>query len=680
MPSTNRFAIPPSHLLVFLASVILFICSPSVPGIFSVIFAFFPGLLLLAFFPGYYLNHLWLREKPLLFRVGYAITSSIALHLLLLGKTTQRLPLTQHSLNSYLLLVNLACFFVWYIWYRFYRQPSEPIPSKRTYDWVDLFIVIVPITLFLINYWISPVITEGDSYYFIFGAIDSLHAGRDISPFANRPGFIPLLAIAILSLKASFSFIFKILIPAFFYCTIPILLDTIFTKSRTYTRDRWLYLFFLAIPVIAAEVDISRTQSLIIAFTLPILLLLTEGYQKRNYLLIGIAGLYSYAATQTHELGYVFLLVTILTTLSLLCISFLESTNKRRWLRNFGKWTIIGIIFLFPYAKTALSANSFGFYIRAFTYILQNSSQFHWRWWFLDSYKTVDGWDVSWAGTQVILYYLYNGIIFMGASVLFWLASKRQNALRNFLPIVIFISVYFATAEILPRFGIAYYPNRAWVHLMLGAWAGLTLISINWEWRRPAYIYPCIAICLGATLIGIGGWVKVTEGKGGFYSPEENRIQKFMATSLPENAFILSTQTSNEAILRVYVSKKTGYLPYTSTYSSYDTFAPTALNTWLDQERLAHVETITTDTTEVTSHGQLLSETKTNRQEQQPLPSDDLNDPVYFYYSFSRLKGIIGSRDWWRITNNSISYDFFKNFPAEKTVYKDDTGIIIKLR
>mgnify|MGYP007073229067 CR=1 FL=1 len=58
---------------------------------------------------------------------------------------------------------------------------------------------------------------------------------------------------------------------------------------------------------------------------------------------------------------------------------------------------------------------------------------------------------------------------------------------------------------------------------------------------------------------------------------------------------------------------------------------------------------------------------------------DIVNRPTYLIYSFARLKGVLATRDWWYQDNDPENYTSLNNYTGENVVFRDDSGIIIRL-
>ena len=59
---------------------------------------------------------------------------------------------------------------------------------------------------------------------------------------------------------------------------------------------------------------------------------------------------------------------------------------------------------------------------------------------------------------------------------------------------------------------------------------------------------------------------------------------------------------------------------------------------------------------------------------------DAVDKDIYFLYSFAKLdRGILATRDWWRISSDEANYNFFRQYSGP-VVGKSDDYILIKIR
>ena len=635
---------------------------------------------LIFLYPGYYISRCWKTKLPAATRFSLSVVFSIALFIILLSISKGFISLTATDLSSVLILVNGGIALIY--WQLFSRkQQPDTLPYSKT----DLAILFAPFVLFVINFCLSPVISEGDSYYFIDAAKKSFAAGSDVSPYINRPGFIPFIGLLHVAGGETFVFIFRFILSALFYASILMLIDYIKKYSRNYSTNRWLYLLILAAPILTTEVDIARTQSLVFAFTLPVLILLSEFLTERKITYLLVATLLAVVGTRVHELSFT-LLLTCTISLGVFGLRyFLEIPNRKLAWKNLLKVIAIGAIVLFPYLKLLSTDPSFAFIRNSSTTIINNIIHPHWVWWFLSNY-TVDGNQVGWSGTQAILYYLNNGILLIGGGLLLFLATQKKIRWITTLPAVFFFGIYLSVAEILPRLGFIYYPNRAWPHLMIGFVFVIITLSLNMTWRSTWIKNLTIAVLALCILSGLIGWIRLTTDKGGFFTQKEIPLRNFVETEIPSNATILVAQSSNQAFIGLYTSLRTAYVPYTLQFVPNQPILKTiytdqikGVQTSVDPSvpYLKKTVILNQNGNELSETSELLPQSSTPVVTPQPTP---YVGPLYFYYSFARFDGYMGSRDWWKDVNSIQNFDFFKNYPNSNVVYRDDSGIIIKLQ
>lgn len=635
------------------------------------------SLPLIFFYPGYYVSKLWQSSLPGATRLSLSLVFSIAIHIALLSLFKTSLSLTTQTLSWYLIILNLLIAVVLLIFSKGNSQ-KDTLP----YGKIDYIILSIPIALFFINFLLSPLVSEGDSYYFIYAAMDSFKAGHDVSPYINRPGFIPFIGLLKLAGSESYGFIFRFFLPLCFYISTFPIIDYVKKHSQNYNTSRWLFLLFLAAPILTTEVDIVRPQSLLFIFTVPVLILLGEYLVNRKISYLFIAFLITIVSTRIHELSYV-LVLTCLCAFGLHGIRYLiqKQDRKKIWkqlLQIIGATIIIG----YPYFQLLQYDSTFSFIRNSTRGIFQNLYFANWRWWFLSDYK-VDGYQLGWSGSQAALYYLYNGILLLIAiAFLLWLTKKKIRWI-TLMPALIFTFIYFSVAEILPRFGLFYYPNRAWPHLIIGLVVLVITMTMNFRWRHPSF-KPLIIIALGsAILAGVVGWTQLTLHKGGFFMREEIPIRDFIRDKLPDQSTLFVTQSSNQALVGIYSEQQSVAIPYLTTFSDPQTISEeviekTTIYKITKSETSPYLKRIIVQT----QTGEIISE-ETHIIEPTTITIPEpikIGNNAYFYYSFARFNGYMGQREWWRQVNSYQNYEFFQNFPDnDEVVYRDKAGIIIKL-
>jgi len=662
--------------VVFLALFLLI----SLLGKNSNLLTLFVGLPLIFFYPGYYVSRFWKPTLPAASRLSLSVVFSFAIQIVLLTLLRSAIPLEAGRLSAYLLLTNItiaACYFGLF----FSKQKADTLP----YNWQDYVIAGIPILFFFINFAISPVVSEGDSYYFIYAAISSFAAGHDISPYINRPGFIPFLGLLHLAGGEGWVFIFRILLSMLFYISILMCFDFFRRYSKNYSFTRWLFLLFLAAPVIPAEVDIARTQSLVLALTIPVLLLLCDFLAEKQLDSLIVATLLAAIGTRIHELSYV-LLLTCFVTGGIYALRYLYQMPNRKkagllLLQIIGA----GLIVLYPYYKLLTNDPSFTFISNSSHAIFDLFLHPHWTWWFLSNY-TSDGSPVGWQGIQALYYYLYNGLIFALAGIGLMIFLRKHVRWSLIFPPLFLAGIYFFIAEILPRMGLFYYPNRAWPHMMLGLVLVAIFLMLDVKLRWGTWSKPIIIIGLILTVTsGVIGWTDQNYDKGGFYTVQETNVRNFIQNRLPADAVIYTPQSPNQAIIQVYGNKQTQVIASTTTFSTPSSLIPDTLK----QITVSAEDTSTTvpykeETFVESKSGDILSSTVSILPPSGLIatpvqPVATLQKDAYFYYSFARFDGTMGQRDWWRAVNSYQNYAFFENYPNTNVVYRDASGIIIKL-
>jgi hypothetical protein len=345
--------------------------------------------------------------------------------------------------------------------------------------------------------------------------------------------------------------------------------------------------------------------------------------------------------------------------------------------------------------------------------MLQKSlSNFHWDWWFINSYTAIDSGKIGWPGYTFIFYYLYNGIILAIALLVLCLLFTRyyKKTKSNIFPLipVIFYSVfYIAIAEILPRIGIFLLPNRAWPHLML-ALIFLTPFIIN-RLESTKLKKTIVIIMIFAILSGVLGSIIGSTFMGAMVSPQESGVIKTIS-GLPSNSLIVSTQPNDNLVIIHGNKDFLGLNKSVLTTENFDDEIKSSINLALGEKKQQTIESIVISTSQenivkengivisrqiVSSQGisdsnQKLELLKTYDPSRyydlvNQLEADNsfngIKAPIYLLYSFAKFDGILAQRQWWKDNNDISNYDFFKNYTTrENVVYKDKDTILIKIK
>lgn len=131
--------------------------------------------------------------------------------------------------------------------------------------------------------------------------------------------------------------------------------------------------------------------------------------------------------------------------------------------------SLIGIIFLIvimePWIKKFTGGSNIGSLLAPVFIRLNNPT---WKWWFLGGYSDIYG-NFQQAVNPILYYGYYLGLLlpFLVLVWVFLIKKQRANLTAFNLLLVSFLILFFVIAEILPRLGIYYFPDRFWLWLVI---------------------------------------------------------------------------------------------------------------------------------------------------------------------------------------------------------------------
>ena len=641
---------------------------------------FLPGLILLFYLPG----NLFFRLFPGLTKrwSGYGKLALKVFVSVSFAATTQIITASSIDLTP---KAQLAMLFTevgfLYVLTLLFKRPStlaswmghirKEITQTSVNDYVALGILI---TVILITYSINPMANNADN--FLVYLRDSINSGTNLSPL--RPEFISYLAMAYFVLGLSYILIYRIIFVFLFFISTLIFFDYSKRHIKSSMPRLLCYLVLLGGAVIITEVNIIRPQIATIVYTLPTLLLSVESIRVKD-IKPGLLSLwFSAVALKFHELS----LGLILASLIALIYNFINLVFFER--RITWKQVGIGLIILFPYFKILNVAAYFHQTISMFKYAIGLFPGIHWRWWFINSYVTVDGVNIGWPGIQAVYYYLYNGILLFifAVSLYCWCLIKNKKP-RFYLIIPIFyVAIFLFVAELLPRLGLFFLPNRAWVHLMLGT---SILVLLGFEiLDKTTKSFPrlFLATLFGIILIGAVGIVHVaTDNILDIYKSELASV-KFIKTQTPQDSILISTQ-DNETLVSVYGERLFARIEVDKKINQ-EAFG-LLINQKIKELSVKQTKIIAPEIKEIIekySEGELVSRTSRILQKRRALeiePIDPVHTPVYFIYSLRKASGLNAQRDYLKKQIDLINKDTYSGF-SYPMVYKDNSVIIFRIR
>lgn len=647
------------------------------------------GFLLLGLLPGYYLIKLFrfdVHTWSPFGRLGiYSLVSLTAIGLLLFF-TASRVDFTVDAQrwlwvgSTFILMVlskikrNSTTGFL--------NRLTQHWTEVRQLNWRDKVVFLIPMGVFLVAVWINPYVDDSDNYLLTLNK-----SIREATVMVTYPRvlFTPFLATYHFVTGISTIFIFKWLFIGLFCASLGFIYEAIVQKIN-YRPLAWLtYVGILIPPVIITELMISRPQVAILLLTFPILLCLGWSLDVPNRKWLGLAFIFSFVASGFHQLGMLLVILSLLVLVYSLGKDVVTKKIVVRW-----QHVVLAIIVVAPYVKLLKLTTLFVPIYALSKYFLSFMHHLSWRWWFLDSYATLDGYQVGWPGVQALFYYLYNGVaLFLLIGLIILLARQKIVAVRAGLTLaLLYVSFYFVVAEILPRLGLYFLPNRAWPHLMIAAFLVFFYLVAAYQEKIVAQGRWFVFVSCLLILSGFSGSMYVLQNWVGTVFREEIPAAQFIKTQIPNDALIVSTQP-NRDLVSLYGDHPFISMPRLAEGVSYSD--RTSFMNYMDEA----LEKITQDNTGVvvpersivTQHytgDTLIVSEKSIISPQHVVRAPiefNSNEAIYFIYSFRKLAGMNGARPYNQRILDSANQNYFRSLKeGVDVVYRDDSVVIVKVR
>lgn len=684
---------------------------------------FIPGTLLLYYLPGHNFNSIlfYKREKVEWYiRLPLDILFSISILSIIYLILRNNLNFFELNLVSFVYIINII-FAVTAFFYDKTKIKLVNIAPKRFMQNRQLLIILViPVTLFVVRLILNPYVYDIDSLHYFVAYNEILKTGTDNSSlFLGREAFPFLMASSHYVAGWNYIGFFKILTPLVFYITSIISLSLI--RDRNSSLANLSLLTILSSPMLIIMNEEVRPETIVIAFTLPVLILTYLGIKNNNKPYILMAAFFALITFRFHELGF------ILLASSLIALLINVAQNVKIIKKFVSKNLVLLLVILLPYLlllRTYSQALSIfmqdGMTAKFISITGKGLKNIIWEWWFLNDATTFVGAKIGWPGYSAIYYYLYHGIIIFLLVLFLFITylslKKKKGATPNYLPILplfAFFFIHFSIAEILPRMGIVLLFDRSWPYIsMTMVVSSIILIADIIRCKISDTFKKVIGIVmLFSVLSGIIGATIGSTFMGAMVSSHEKEAIRAIK-NLPEGSIIISTQR-NHNLVQIYGNKDFFQVEndgYTS--NNFDQEIEENIDDIVKQQSKSIMDSIIINKTSkdtikynntITQSDKILLETIDEGtiedsdqkllllqqyypksfdliNQQLELIKDLPNKNIYFLYSFAKLDyGILNSRPWWRESNNVSNYQFFKNYDnKEKIVSKDKNFILIK--
>lgn len=637
-----------------------------------------PGGLLVFYLPGRLLIDLYHPlQKPwgvigraalaIFLSVSMVATVQIFLNRFGINETTTILPVL--GIN-----IGLGALTIMQYW-KGHKRGLEPVFANDQYDirsLRDLWPLVAVFAVMGAAIVLNPYPGDADGFLSGLQKTVACHCvGVDF-----RPGFVSYQALIHLVLGWPIVGIYRMLFPMLFFVSTWFVFDYAMRNVSSKHLATVAYLSILAAPVVISEVNIIRPQVGMLAFTLPVLIISIEAWRRSSVLFVAIAGWFSLIAIGFHELS-VLLLILALMPIGPIMWRVTAVEKRVTW-----KHLLLATVIVLPYLKLFSVQSYFSKLVNSIHLVLKLVPPVHWRWWFIDNYVTIDGFNLGWPGIQSVYYYAYSGalLLILTLGLLVWVGSGRKLTQRHIVIPMVYGAVFLVFAELLPRLGFFFLPNRAWVHLMLAV--SVTLLLIYEQKTDFTGFARFITVFLPGVfiIIGVIGTLYVAGNNVAEIFREEIPSLAYVKGTTPKSLFISSQE--NRTLVQLY-----GGRAYQDILVDQKLDRP-GFDHLVDQQidKMQHGKVTTvpqvTQETKRFEDGKLVFSSTQVVQERGIVtikPTYLVGTPVYFIYSIRKSSGVNAVRKYNHKLNDVINKDTYA-FLGYTPVYSDGSVIILKLR
>lgn len=594
---------------------------------------------------------------------------------------------------SFLLLV----FF--YLWK--HHSPTD-LSLKWKADRSGLTALSILLAALLVNFFLYRYIPEADGYGCLI-KVKNIFANPNTNWISteSRPLFISLTIFLTYVTKISPYWIYKFLLPIIISLTWSFVFIGLSSPIKNFYLKIYASLSFYIFPVIIIELFIIRPQSIFTLF-LPIILFLSQdiirtrktNFNPYNFFWFLVLLVVSIICTKIHEL-FIFAIIFVILGL----VTFLFDKIKKYLLESVLITSFI-IMGAYPWLSQVGFIDLFIHFLEPFCNAIVHPK---FDLWFINGYINVDSNEMGWPNYTWILYYFYN----LGFSLIFFiplLFLKRKGITLKFRDYSIYLIgffIFFSIAEIFPRLGLAYLPDRAWLLAVLSISPIIPSLIDKLEMADTKIsLNKTIAFLL---IISISSSLLITYLKKGWTTPNDFKVIEFFNNKKEDDAIILIQGVSRPIIK--YLTNYQPLIPNEEFIESSDKkYIELMINGENDAQKSALTNQSKTLEKEIEKNiSDYLSSESSKQQRERAIGklnennqklneiNQKLNDiqalfknfdintsPIYFYYSLDKFDTIYTKRKWWRDYNfYHLNIDLFnKNFPL---IYSDKDLYIWKI-
>lgn len=354
---------------------------------------------------------------------------------------------------------------------------KQGFPSRLLKD--SIFALVLIISLALLEQYLPEYdgyIHENISRYILTEGYSAL-----ASKWHYRPGFFYFVASIklfspILSIAAS-----KFLLPVVF--TLLSLLSFRLFESEKVKLPSRLWVLFLASPLLIAQTIYFRAQSFaMVVLPLAIYCYFMTNNRKFKYFIFALS-----------LIGFVFFHIFFIFIIALSIPFIIQEIGRVYNVWNNKEKALLLAVFLLLLLqiRTMLIPGLTKFFS---TYMYFSKLSFNSKLFYLKDYSQDKiGLHYNMTSPELIKFYIYHIIFFALVAIsIFFIARKKALTKQNksTLKILLFIFLfYFSAAELFPRFGVSYDPERIWIFINLTLLTILIVYLSQIEIRRKSLLY-----------------------------------------------------------------------------------------------------------------------------------------------------------------------------------------------
>ncbi len=494
-----------------------------------------------------------------------------------------------------------------------------------------LLAILLGSALHLLFFHFYKFIPEGDGYLKIM-EIKNVINGAPIS--MHRGLFTTALASISIVSKISLYTLFSVhLVYLQVFCII-LAIHTLLQSNKLSFSFRLLLLFApFASPVLNMEIDIVRPQSILLIFLFVYVILID--YILKNY---------SHKSTPywllTTSIALLGILYHALFLIILLAHTFFVASYVKKYFLQSKtmRFYSLPILFSIPFLIISLGwllhskIPVIKIFYRLPSYIIHEiATPSKWQLWFIDYYTTET--ELGWSGLiGTLKYYAYYTsplVIFFTLLTIILLVKKKQKFKLSILTttLIVLFAVPFIFAEILPRMGFFYLPERMWLSIVISSILLVTILSKKIFSLSSKYYLPFILFAYTLVLIGVSGSVYVASQKKAYTSDDEYQASQWVKKNTPPNSMFI-TQLGNSPMITFFANRDMSTATSNFFNNPFKKLSTSLINP---------------------------SQKSTRTKSMSPknyLRNDLVTIPTYALYSTQKFDNIYSKRKWWRESNH----------------------------